>query len=206
MKKYSIVLVVLASICILTAVIFEAAEVYPSPDPAVSSESPTPNGNSTSGGTIIARRSPHSRPKFAQTVSARPAPMQILFTGQSSQEQLDAAQEIAAEGTEEAAGTLADFIAKAEESWDSAQQQLAQQVAAVLRQMSGDAALPMMRKLAYHRSELVSQAAVDAAVAEDSTPVEVLEEAIEPTVQFQVDAVAQALLDDLIGNTHEAAD
>lgn len=132
--------------------------------------------------------------------------MQMLFAGRSSQEQLNAAQEIAAEGTEEAAATLSDFIAKAEESPDSFQQQLAQDVATVLRQMTGDAALPMLTKLAYHRSELVSEAAVDAAVAGNSMPVEVEEEAIEPAVQFQVDAVAQALLDDLTGNTDEAAD
>lgn len=63
----------------------------------------------------------------------------------------------------------------------------------------------MLTKLAYHRSELVSEAAVDAAVAGDSAPMEVEQDAIDPTLQFQVDAVAQALFDDLIANTDAAA-
>ncbi len=204
MKKCSITLMILGSICILAVIIFPAVAMYPSPDLAVSSESPTFKGNAPTVGSVIAWKSSHKRPKFVQTVSADPAPQQLLFMGQSSQAQLDAAQKIAAEGTEEAAATLADFIAKAEESPDSAQQQLAQDVAAVLRQMTGDTALPMMTKLAYHRSELVSEAAVDASVALDSAPVEVREDTIEPTLQLELDAVAQALLGDLIGNGHKA--
>ncbi len=91
--------------------------------------------------------------------------LNTLYESPSVEDSLQAARQLAACGNEAAFLDLATFIVAAETTGEGALLDVAQQVAAILSQMHGEEIQTIATELAYSPSDLVAEAAVNAAVA-----------------------------------------
>jgi hypothetical protein len=124
--------------------------------------------------------------------------LNTLYESPSVADRLQAARLLAVRGDEEAFLDLASFIVAAEATGEGALLDLAQQVATILGQMYGAEIQTIATELAYSPSELVAEAAVNAAVAAE--PAQVPQWFESGTVQNPAD---QSALDDYLQKLQE---